>query len=193
MKATILVVSLCAVFVGCGSGSGYSPKKALPVEVATVKAGQEKSLFPVKVGNQWVYTVISGNTSREITLKVTKVSERDGATFAKVASSSANGQSSVSECRDGHRDADRLLGDSLKSADDVVEHVTGILEHPFDWCYSRRRWTCDASESTTRSEPACETASATTGMSRRLEPMRCSMPGKSQPASEGWCPDGVIP
>ena len=97
MKAAVPCAFLCTLLVGCGAGSGYSPKKSVPVEVAAVKPGLEDSLLPLKVGNQWVYTVTAGNTSREMTLKVTEVAKRGGATFAKLATSTLGGRSAVSE------------------------------------------------------------------------------------------------
>lgn len=80
-----IVVALAALaglaLVGCGSKNGYEPKPAKKVEPITITAGKEADLFPLKMGNQWVYEAEtnfqnqqgSGSQQEEITFRVTKV------------------------------------------------------------------------------------------------------------------------
>lgn len=88
-----LATALClaSLLVGCGSKADYtggaSVKSAAPVVPAVVNPGEEASLFPLVVGNQWTFEVEGtsmstngGQTplSGEITLKLTKVDDIPG-------------------------------------------------------------------------------------------------------------------
>ena len=75
---------IASVFItaGCGSKSGnYEPQPVKPVSTAAVKPGEEASLFPLKEGNQWTYSVESmtrignqtGTGRTEMVFKVLKV------------------------------------------------------------------------------------------------------------------------
>jgi hypothetical protein len=79
-----VAVATSAVLVGCGGkgGGSYQPKADKTPPVVQVSPGKERMLFPMAVGNQWVYDV-SGmavdnqgrqiSFSGEVTWKVTKV------------------------------------------------------------------------------------------------------------------------
>ena len=64
IKLTVVALgALSLAMAGCNSGGGkssaYKPKAADKVAPATVAAGQESEIFPMKVGNTWVYEVVS--------------------------------------------------------------------------------------------------------------------------------------
>jgi len=77
LRNTALSLAALVVAVGCsgGSGGGYVPKKATELPPAAVKAGQEASLFPFKIGNSWTYRTVTaqriGNRTQERTADVT--------------------------------------------------------------------------------------------------------------------------
>ncbi len=69
----------CALLIlaGCGSSSsGYKPVPEKPKAVATVKAGEEATLFPITVGNKWQYTVTTKlqNPRGQVTSNSTDIS-----------------------------------------------------------------------------------------------------------------------
>lgn len=83
------------VAVGCGSGGGgtYQPKQVKAPEKATVVAGQEAKLFPLRKGNSWTYVgealQRAGNQTRtapfEFTLRVANVeTDANGNTNADI-------------------------------------------------------------------------------------------------------------
>jgi hypothetical protein len=89
------VVAACAVvaLTGCGkSGTSVEPKASKPLEPAKVAPGQERQLFPLVVGNQWVYeshlVAQGGNRMQEqdaiVTIKVQSVTDDAGKTKAIV-------------------------------------------------------------------------------------------------------------
>lgn len=53
------LITLCALvgLAGCGSsgGGGYKPSPVKETPLTTINPGEEKSLFPVAVGNMWTY------------------------------------------------------------------------------------------------------------------------------------------
>lgn len=83
-RTPFIVVGLTAVlFLGCGGKKGaYKPQEVKKIPVATVQAGNEQVLFPLAVGNYWVYTLTDvqragdqqGSREFELTFKVTSVS-----------------------------------------------------------------------------------------------------------------------
>lgn len=82
-----IAVTAAVVAAGCGPKEGsYQPKPVKITGTATVAAGQEGNLFPMAVGNQWVYD-IQGQTIQqgrqvsfggEVTWKVVKVDSLPG-------------------------------------------------------------------------------------------------------------------
>jgi hypothetical protein len=89
-----LALAAFIVVVGCsgGSGGGYVPKKVSTLTPASVKAGQEASLFPFKVGNSWTYRTVTaqriGNRTQErtadVTFKVVNVEDAGGGKRATI-------------------------------------------------------------------------------------------------------------
>lgn len=58
MKRSVCIVGAAlAVLVGCGQSGEYQPTPVKSVQPAVVARGEERTLFPLQVGNQWVYTV----------------------------------------------------------------------------------------------------------------------------------------
>jgi hypothetical protein len=85
MRRLIVLVAIPVALSGCGSGGGYTAKPAKKVSDVSLKPGDEKSLMPFKVGNQWVYSIETNQGSSEITLKVTDVQESGGVTLATLS------------------------------------------------------------------------------------------------------------
>lgn len=93
-------VSICSIVLasgllvaGCGSGQGkYQPQPQKPLPPVAVKPGDEASLFPLKVGNQWTYSVESltrigtqtGTGRTEMIFKVLQVTPGANGTIAKI-------------------------------------------------------------------------------------------------------------
>ncbi|MFN3682433.1 MAG: hypothetical protein ACK41F_00705 [Fimbriimonadaceae bacterium] len=50
-------VAAAIVLAGCGKSGEYRPTPVKSVQPAVVARGEERVLFPLRVGNQWVYTV----------------------------------------------------------------------------------------------------------------------------------------
>jgi hypothetical protein len=85
-------ITLAAALTGCGdksSGTKYVPKPPKEPAKFALAAGQEKTIFPMVVGNQWVYEVQlttqdargqQGNGATELTFTVTEVKEVNGGT-----------------------------------------------------------------------------------------------------------------
>jgi hypothetical protein len=92
MKTPLAIIAVAALLLGCGKESSYSPKPATKVKDASVKPGEEASLFPMEVGNQWVYSVETAQGSFELTLKVTDVSREGDATIATLTSTNGTQQ-----------------------------------------------------------------------------------------------------
>lgn len=78
---------------GCGSAeSEYKPTPSKPVEVVEVQPGEERSLFPLKEGNQWTYTGQTASrvqgrpstTDFEMVFKVVKVVPRGNGSLADI-------------------------------------------------------------------------------------------------------------
>lgn len=81
----IVAIPLALALAGCGTSGGYAKKPAKKVADVSLKPGDEASLMPFKVGNQWVYTIETNQGASEITLKVTDVQQVDGATVATLS------------------------------------------------------------------------------------------------------------
>lgn len=81
----LIVVGLSAALIaGCGGKKEtYKPAEVKKIPVATVQRGNEQVLFPLAVGNYWVYTLTDvqrvgdrqGSRQLELTFKVTSVSD----------------------------------------------------------------------------------------------------------------------
>jgi hypothetical protein len=89
----LVVLAGSQAMVGCNrTASSYVPKKSEQLTETKVQPGQEASLFPFKVGNQWTYTVEiniqNGNQrqtrSAEVTWRIAKVASNGGATTATI-------------------------------------------------------------------------------------------------------------
>jgi hypothetical protein len=75
MKVTKLFLLCAAVVVaGCGSkgSSGYTPKPIKTATVTPIAPGEDKTLFPVAVGNQWTYESVSDSVSQNQPRRVTQ-------------------------------------------------------------------------------------------------------------------------
>jgi len=95
MKTTLLTLTAGAVLLalaGCSSKSAYVPKPVAKIPEASVKAGEEASLWPMQVGNQWIYEAEtsaqtaqgSGSQKAEVTFKVSKSETSNGVTNAVI-------------------------------------------------------------------------------------------------------------
>ncbi len=82
-------LALTLLIAGCGSGAKTTTtgKPADPIAPATIKPGEEATLFPMAVGNQWVYDASGVSSTRtggqqqnqtEVTFKMTKVTDVPG-------------------------------------------------------------------------------------------------------------------
>lgn len=89
--STALAAALLAA--GCGSSQGkYQPQPLKPLPPAAVKPGEEANLFPLKVGNQWTYSVESvtrigaqtGTGRTEMVFKVLAVTPGANGSVAKI-------------------------------------------------------------------------------------------------------------
>lgn len=92
-RLPLFAIAAAAVLAGCGSsGSNYKPTPVKPVDEVALKPGDEKSLFPVKEGNQWTYvgqtvTRVGGrqaSTDFEMVFKVVKVTPKGNGTVASI-------------------------------------------------------------------------------------------------------------
>ena len=91
MNRNILYIAPLFLVAGCGKGGGYTPKEVVKVEPVKVTAGQEQELYPMAVGNQWVFTSESGGRKEEVTIKVADVQETGGAKVARLETSFGTG------------------------------------------------------------------------------------------------------
>jgi len=58
MKRIVSIGAAAAIVVaGCGQSGEYKPTPVKSVQPAVVARGEERVLFPLQIGNQWVYTV----------------------------------------------------------------------------------------------------------------------------------------
>jgi len=80
------------ILAGCGSNNSYKPVPPKSV-VASVKPGDEATLFPLAVGNKWQYSVTtttstpqgSGSAPADITMEVKSIDKRaDGSVAATI-------------------------------------------------------------------------------------------------------------
>jgi hypothetical protein len=97
--ATIIMSGLVLGLCGCNKdGSGYVAKPVPKVEDVKLSQGDEKNLFPLVEGNQWVYT-------SEVVLQDSKGQQRSQKsvlTFAvKSVQSAADGKTGLIEISDG--------------------------------------------------------------------------------------------
>jgi hypothetical protein len=99
MKRTILLLPLALLLVACGSGDKYQPKKQPDIKPVVLEPGNEATLMPFKVGNQWVYVAEIGAQKQEITFRVTDVRTEGDATIATLSTSSTGTQPRDSEWR----------------------------------------------------------------------------------------------
>lgn len=96
MNYRLLILSIAAtlVFAGCGdSKASYKPQTPPAIAPASVAAGQEATLFPVDLGNRWVYDMtsqtktVSGNIPQmaEYSLEIKKVEDSGGGKVVTIA------------------------------------------------------------------------------------------------------------
>jgi hypothetical protein len=115
---TALLAVTALVAPGCGSGgSNYEPTPAKPAADLTFQPGDELSMFPLAVGNQWTYSAEttqavqgkgSGTGKFELTLKVIKVTPIEGGNRAEIEVVTT--QSTQTDARAGSR-TDRQVWD----------------------------------------------------------------------------------
>ena len=86
---TIIALAAACLAAGCGKSGGYEPKPTLEITPAKFTPGEERSIMPLEVGNQWVFVMQTGNQTRDITIEVVSV-EVDG-----------DGKTAVIEVNDG--------------------------------------------------------------------------------------------
>lgn len=96
MKKKLWIGAAALMAVGCGPGNkedAYVPKPSPEVPVAEMTASAGEDLLPLKVGNQWTYTVTMNRlqagrqlepVQEEMTWKVTKVTPVEGGTKATI-------------------------------------------------------------------------------------------------------------
>ncbi len=86
-KRQLLALAIIAATAGCSS-TGYTPVPPKEVPKADVAAGKEATLWPLAVGNQWVYSVTiagaQGSQEREITFKVVDSRKEGDRTYATI-------------------------------------------------------------------------------------------------------------
>ncbi len=99
MKRVIALIVVPVALAGCGSSDGYTAKPAKKVADVSFKPGDEASLMPLKVGNQWVYTIESAQGSSELTLKVSEVKVEGDATNATMIATMSGSPSSPTAWR----------------------------------------------------------------------------------------------
>jgi hypothetical protein len=99
-------VFFALLVTGCGrGGSDYRPEPKKPAELPTFKPGDELAMFPLAVGNQWVYTAESvrtvagqgsGTGKTEITFKVLEVNPIAGGRQARIEVTAPKAQTPTS-------------------------------------------------------------------------------------------------
>lgn len=101
MKPTIKMAAIClslGLALGCGSKGGSNEVRKPPKKVpqAALKPGEEQSLLPLKVGNQWTYEAESqspsGSQKAEVTIRVAKVTPSEDGAVAVLETVNADGQ-----------------------------------------------------------------------------------------------------
>ncbi|HXH62500.1 MAG TPA: hypothetical protein VNI20_14235 [Fimbriimonadaceae bacterium] len=97
MKTTTFFVVFALLALGCGRGSRYTAQKAKKITPVQFHAGDEAKLLPLKVGNQWVYTLIVGQQQTEVTLRVSNVTRTGGRTNATIESTVRGSKTEESE------------------------------------------------------------------------------------------------
>ena len=97
--ALLTVSAMALTAVSCKKESGYKPTKTEQVEAAEIAPGDEASIFPIAVGNQWVYERSIGERTSETTLKILSVDEVDGGQNIEMEVTSENGDSLTSTWR----------------------------------------------------------------------------------------------
>jgi hypothetical protein len=93
MNRYYLFIPLAIALAGCGQGGSYTPKPVDKIEPASVAAGEEAKLYPLKVGNQWVYSSESGGRTEEVTIKVASVRQEGDATYGTLTTTLSGGDS----------------------------------------------------------------------------------------------------
>ncbi|MBS1707826.1 MAG: hypothetical protein JSS65_03790 [Armatimonadetes bacterium] len=87
-RPTILALVAAAAVCGCNNNAGYTPEPPKEVQKTTVAAGDEASLWPLAVGNQWVFeattTTANGTTVKDLTFKVTDNRKEGDKTIARI-------------------------------------------------------------------------------------------------------------
>ena len=94
----IMLLIALTLTLGCSKSDEYQPKKTKKIVETKVAAGEERTLAPMAVGNQWVYTRQQGSSKAEITMKVTAVRQTpDGDTDATINIRQITAQGAVDE------------------------------------------------------------------------------------------------
>lgn len=122
---------------GCGSGgSSYEPTPTKPASELTFQPGEELSMFPLAVGNQWTYSAEttqavqgkgSGSGKFELTLKVVKVTPIEGGNRAEIEVVTT--QSTQADSKAGSR-TDRQVWDVTKKG--IYQLSVGTPAVPFE-------------------------------------------------------------
>ncbi len=99
MKRVIALVVIPVALSGCGSSGGYTPKPAKKVADVALKPGDEASLIPLKVGNQWVYEIESSEGTSELTLKVSDVKQEGDVTLATMTATVSGSPATMTSWR----------------------------------------------------------------------------------------------
>lgn len=91
MKPTVFFALLPLLVLGCGKND------PAPADFANANDAKKptiggKELFPLAVGNQWVYSVTVNGKADEMTLKVLKVATKGTETIASVSSVMSSGK-----------------------------------------------------------------------------------------------------
>lgn len=92
MKRILCFLTLPILLAGCGQKGQYKPtSKKEEVKPASLATGQERSLLPLKKGDQWVYTVAAGGKKQDMTLRVQDVVSDSASTRATLVATNDQG------------------------------------------------------------------------------------------------------
>ena len=96
MKRTFIyctiALALAFALAGCGQSGTYEPKKITKIEPVKLASGEEAKLFPLKVGNQWVYSGDTNGIKDELTIKVSKIVDGADGQIATLSTTNEKGE-----------------------------------------------------------------------------------------------------